>query len=1094
MFRALAALFLFALPASAEDWSAACRSLGSESATERDAAIDLLRKAGPEAAPAIELAAKGDGVAAALAGAVRSARKWDPEAKIGDLNLLAGLDASQETERTAAIYRLTALGSAVAWPAVRRVMEHAGKDARSTVLLALANAPGRDPGWARESCRWLTDPDDTVRASAIQAATRHAGREQLGDFRAALSREQVPGSRQVLRRQIVWLANSLEDLPPFPDSPEDFAEVLSSMASNPASSLRLAAWNALEQRPPAQIPPNFWDDSSRLLSCLGIEEFENRVGGFRWLRRPPVGVRAHMALSLRPEVRRASAAFEDIVPTEVYIGTTLLNDPDPDIRSEALRYLERWDYRRRTEPESERRAGWIRFGAAVRAWLDLSNGAGERTEALPATRALLQLARSSGGAASTAFQALSLAPGPALEALAALETDVDLGTAAKRLRRLLRHGVAPRSLSFGQGLDDPPRLRWTGGGAVDVEDWKRLAHSTDAEEKHFAADMAGGAWDGFDTRDEVGQILRELAADPDQQISQMATVLLAQNAPGLLPDRENVDARDCYARSRREVLAAFQAAMAPGATNDLSRLSLLNLYGSRTLLISTLRAERFSEMNADTWLTMRAEPALVPLLVARAANLEAPANMVWFGALASCSPQGARCVVAFAREAAPPLRGFALEALLSRPWADELSEEAVIRACSAGGKESRASIISALRTGTLRSRPPLRPRVADAVAAMLLDLAASPDGAGELEAIVQSLGSSLAKASIEWRARLRENRRIAALAAGAGVELNDAQVTMERVLLGAPNDRQPAMLRLPAERLETIRLVAMSWVARGRGGDISEAWILNRTQERTSVALLAWAGDDPGSREALLDLRMQVMRWTQAPAVATASMRVADAEAPAEFFGASEVARSRAGGRVLLSRSPALFASLCAAAFRGGLGDDVALARVAPLLGPEALWRLAPVLDSRFPASRILAAQITGRLGSSAPKFATAALRAALAGEAHPAARAAKLAALARLGDERGSDGIRALVSSASPDDRLAATNALAITPTREAVLLLAGLARDDDIPVCTAAENALRSLTRRVYSNDETPWDMRDWARWLAANPDVVLKDPMVP
>ncbi|MEK7467308.1 MAG: hypothetical protein AAB074_07840 [Planctomycetota bacterium] len=1089
MRRALAALFLLALPARAEDLVSLCRQLASESASERSAAIEALRKAGPEADEALETAQVEVG---GLARAVREARRWDPEAKVADVEVFGEVASPEIGKRLIALGRLIGFGSAVSGLAVRRILEACAPADRAACVRCLGNgSAARDRGWAREALREFRNPAREVRSAAAMALAAQAGREQIGDIRLALDRETDREIRSQLWSVLIWTSGSPAELPALPLDPEEFSTVLGWMAGGPSSDLRAAAWRALEKRRPATIPPAFWDEPSRLLRLIGTASYVEELPAQYGPRPLPLGLRSELSDSPSRQARWSVAVNDELSPVEVARVSLFLSDPDFGVRQAALGALERWDRANEQKPESERRAALARIGAAARILIDSAAGLGETQEVEWAVRALLEAGLSSSSGAMIAYPAYWIARARTMAALKELEADKELGDAAKRVRRLLEFRIPPQGVSFGRGMESAPRVRsgWLDG--VDMEGWRRLVRSEEAEERQLAGAMMSDAWDRLDVRHETAADVRRLAEAQDAAVSQPAIAFLASQAPEQLPEREDIDYREAWSRPRPYVLSRLRAALAPGVVLDRQKASLLVTHGDRALVLAAVRAGRFDQAGTELALIAPGgEAGLLPILLPRLADLEAPLSAPWFSALASCSQEGARVVAAIARDASPKVRTVALASLLSRPWADPFSEPIVEAMAASAVEEERKLLRESLRAAPGRNRQPFTPRMADSIASVLLRTAADGGSPAELESLVATLGESISRASSDSRAALARDPAISSIARTYGLEFSPAVSPEVQILAGDRNSRSRGLSRLPARSLKSIRLATWSWLTCGSLNDSSETWALQRSGELTDLALLSFAADEAEWRDSLLQLRRLARRWYYAPIFTpTTSWRMFEVVAPVEFDGNSMLRRNRAVSSSMSKEPSPGFFALCAAAFRGDTGDEVALNAVIPRLGPDAIPRLVPLLNAAPPGVRQSAAKRIGRLGGFAPRFACAALRISLEGESDRAARSAKLAALVRLNDPAGLEALCALASSTDADDRLAAARALEHAPGTNAAGVLATLAEDADFPVRDAAHAALQRMTLREFAPECTPWAVRDWKRWLAENPGTEFR-----
>ncbi|KAF0244966.1 MAG: hypothetical protein FD180_2063 [Planctomycetota bacterium] len=1026
-----------------------------------------------------------------LARSVREARRWDPEGKVPDVEPFGGIASADPAQREASFSRLAFLGSTLAGPAVRRILDAAAPSDRAAYLRSLGAGPGRDRCWAKEAIRALRHPHRDVRAAAAGILMAQAGREQIGDMKVALELETERSIRSSIWYALITTSGAPEHLPALPVDSEEYSTVLGLMASGPTSEMRAAAWSAVANRRPAALPGLFWEEPARLQSLIGTASYITEMPSGYSPRAMTLDIRSLLADSARPQARSSAAINDDFSPVEIARVSTFLFDPDQNVRRCAQAALERWDRSNQQISESERREALARLGAAARTLLDSAVGAGDPSSAGWATKALLAAGRSSSSAATIAYQAIWIAREAAGESLLTLEEDKELGPAAKRVRRLLAFGISPQSVGFGSGLDGAPRVRSGSLQGIDLDAWRALSLSEDGEEKQLAVALLGDAWDRLDMRGEVVADIRRLAESQDSATNLAAIAFLAGQAPEQLPPREEVDYRDVWSRPRSYVISRLRLALAPAGILDRQKTSLFLSHGDRSLLLSAVRAGRFDQPTTEMALTMQGgEVGLLPILISRLADLEAPPNAQWFGALASCSPQGARVVAAVARDADRKIRPFALASLLSRPWADPLAEPIAEALASSENADERKVLLEALRASPGRNRLPCSPRLADSIAALLLRLAPEPGSRADIESLISTLGESLSRATPGSLAALAKEPTISAIARNYGIDYSILPPVEMQVLSGDRNSRYRALSRLPWRSLKSIRLATLSWLTCGNLNDSSETWMLQRSGELADLVLLAWAVDDPESRDELIRLRRLVRRWYYSPPPpAPVSLRLLEAEPPPEFDGNSML-RRRISTAQATSKDPSpSFFSLCTAAFRGSPGDEVALQAVIPRLGPDAIPRLIPLLNATTPGIRQVAARSLGRLGAIAPLFAAAALRASLEGETHRAARSSKLAALVRLKDPSGLEALRPMASSADADDRLTALRALEQAPGAEVATILATLAGDDDFPVREAAHSALQRMTRREYPPDNAPWATRDWKAWMAANPGAEFR-----
>ncbi len=1092
MRRALVLLALLAIHASAEDAAALCDRLSSEAEEERAAAAAQLRLLGAEADAPLASLESSDRPGAALAGAVRAARRWDPERTVDDLEIFQQLASAEQGQRVAGFTRVVLLGSARAGAVARRVLDSFDGWTRDQLISSLGNGPGRDRGWAREALRWSRAPEEGTRSSAAWALSAHAGREHVGDVRIWLEREPDPSTRARLWQVLAWITASPADLPALPANPEEYAAVLELLAGGNSMEFRQLAWRAARKRLPSPLSRAFLQDPVRVQGMLGIDAC---VGLFEFGSRPsamPLDMRRRLGISPRPEARALAAMIEDLSPLEISRAAMFLDDPDYSVRLATLQSLDRWERTGATRSENERLAAFARFGAAVRTLLDAAAGAEAAPDSAWAVRYLLREGGPSATIAATAYQALWTTRSLSSELLRPLEDDKDAGPAAKRIRRLLQLGIPPQGVSLNRGLDSPARVRSGWIPALDLDVWRALVASNDGEEKQLGVSLMGDAWDRMDLRAEIAEDLVKLAADPDAAASQQAIAILSSWSPDRIPEKADLDPREVWYRSRTYVLPRLRAALAPQTPLDRQRAAVLQSHGDRALLLAALRAGRYDQPATEMFLLQRpGEPGLLPIFLQRIEALEAPLTSVpWLAALAACSPEGTRIVAALARQGTRATRPAALATLLMRPWSDFAAEPIVEAAAVSADPAERSVLLQALRLQPGRNRPAYSPRLAESIAALLLRMEKDPADRADLEALVAGLGESLAQVSDATMTALANNKAIAAIARASGVEFSAGSGSIEaQIFAGDRATRNRALSRLPAASLRSVRTAVASWLVCGNLYDYTELYTLDRSNAEADAALLVWAAEDPLNREELLRMRRLIGRWSYyRPAVAgDRSWRIADAEEPREFRGGSARARSRAAGRVGDAPS-AEFAALCAAAFHGCRGDEIALQAVLPRLGPDALPRLAPLLNAKHDAIRSMTARAFGRLGGKAPAFACAALRVSLEGESHRGARAAKLAALQRLGDAAAPGRLGDMAASPDPDERLAAALALPAAGNRGAAAILAGLALDGDFRIRDAAETGLQRLTRRVWPPDVRPWEPRGWSGWLEANPEAPL------
>ncbi len=1091
MRRILAVLALLAIPASAEDAAELCRRLGSEVATESASAVAPLRSAGPEADAALTELAESGRTGAALAGAVRAARKWDPEAAIDDIEIFALLDSPDPVQRAAGFARVVALGSSKCWRVARRIIESSDAGEQPQLISGLGNGPGLDRGWAKEALRWSQADSATARNSAASALAAHAGREQIGEINLWIQREADPGVRRRLWYVLLCTTVSPADFPPLPADPEEYAYVMEVLAGGNAPEVRQVAWDAAEKRLPSPISRAFWQDPARLQQLIGIEEYIELIEPGSRPSLMPLDVRLRMGSSTRPEARALAAGIEDTSPLEIARAGPFLADPEYAVRLSALHSLDRWDRTMPARPERARHEAFERLSLAVRTLMDAAAGASDPGEIRWAVRHLLVAGGPSSSIGATAYQSFWIAREHTAAPLAELESDKDVGPSAKRVNRLLGLGLPPQAVSMSRGLDSPGRVRQGWIEALDIARWRGLLASEDAEEKQLAVSLIGDAWDRLDLRNDLAADLLKLAADTDPAASQAAVGVLAAWSPGQIPERAEIDGREVWFRSRQYVLARLRSSLVPQSPLDRQKAALIQSHGDRALLLSAVRAGRYDQPATEFILIQRpGEAALLPSFLDRIETLNAPLTSApWLSALASCSPAGSRIVAGLAKEGGPKVRPVALSTLLARPWSDSLAEPLVEAAAASADPAERSILLQALRLQPGRNRLPYSKRIAEAVATLLLRLAMAPELRADLEALIVGIGDALSGASEETLSALASNRDISALGRAVGIEYGSPGPVESQIFAGNRTSRERALARLPAASLNSVRIAVVAWLTVGSLFDYTTLYILDRSSAEADAALLVWAAEDPANRDELLRIRRAIRRWSYRPfsyGDAT-SWRVSDAEVPPAFCGDSSKSRSRAAARVGTEPSSE-FMGLCAAAFRGGRGDEIALLAVISRLGPDAIPRLTPLLQASLPGVRVASARAIGRLGPHARPFALAALRSSLDGETHRAARAAKFTALLRLGDAAGAEGMKEMAASRDPDDRLAAAIALPAVANPDSAALLALLSTDDDFRVRDAADASLQRLTRRIRTADTPPWQSQDWPRWLRENPEAPL------
>lgn len=1086
MRRVLPLLLLLPLHAAAGSVEEACARLADAEPQEVRRAVEDLRRAGPEAEGPLRALSESRAPESPLAGAILAARRFDPEFAVPDMEIFQLLSSPDAEARQVGVARAVGLGSIACGRMVSRWMDAASGDDLCRGLRGFISGPGRDPGWAKEALRHLRAPPVQVRELAAAALGHHAVRGYAADIRIAIEKESDRGVRIRLWAALLSATLSPLDLPALPREPEEAASVLSMFAGTYAPELRQVAWPRLTVSLPGTMERWLWDDPARLSRALGPEGalgLARRAGGRARYLTPQV----RLLLGDDPDesVRMTVAAIDGFAPQEVVRGAMFLSDPSESVRLTALRSFDRWARDRQPRPADRRIDDALRLAAALRSCLDSAAGAESPGETAWTVRLLLDAAADSGPAAGAAYHALWLVREAAMPALAGLSGDADLGGAARRVARLLRLGVPPEAAQFPRGLDGAARVRQGLVTGLDAGTWDALASSDDAEERQLALGLIGDAWDRIDGREILEKRLVEIAGGQDAASAQSALGFLLAVRPESAPERQELDAREAWARPRRYLVERLRSSAAATGALDRQKAALIGMLGDRAAVLTALQGGKADDPAVfGSLLQKGGDAAFVPCLLAGFEEAtDSSQGMAWFQALASSGPQGARVVAAFARDASRKSRVLATAVLLARAWCDSLTTPLIEQA--ARDDDARAVLVEALRIAVIRNRPPLRPRSAAALAAVLLVLAKDHASRPDLERIVATLGDGLRDADAATLEALSGNATILELARAARVPLERTGSAVDQIFLGDRLARGRALAQLPGNSLRTFAIGSLSALRCGNLTDFPEYYALEKSGRFADMALLAWAADEPESREELLRIRRYLRRWTGPMTGPGPSIRVVECGVPAEFDGPSVRARQSAAIRAGWGPTAA-FMSLCTAAFRGARGDETALAAVLPRLGPDALPSLLPLLNAPDPGARASVARAIATLGPASPAFARAGLRASLQGENNRAARATKLAALQALGDPEGSEGLRLLAASADPDDRLAAARALDAARGREALEALADLARDEDFGVREAADSTLVSLTGRELPPDTPPWEAADWHTWLRAHPEA--------
>lgn len=1080
-----------------EDWEERCREAAAGTPAVRRAAVEALRKSGPEAEPALAAAATSpDGAISSTAQLILAARRWDPEARLLDIEPLRNLEDATRAGTAEAVRLFSAAGAWRTGGVVARLFERGPREDRPALLEILTLSPGRDPGWAELAARFLRDESPATRRAAALVIRVHGNWRQCPDLREALARETDPPSRLVEWTSLIEIARGPEDLPPLPEDPLLYHAVIGAMGADPERPrMSGAAWVAWKARATVRLPASFGLDPARLAACAGVRALEEAAAASQGIGE--IGPLEAMALagSNRAQARKAALNYHSDSAEILCRAAMLLDDPDHAVREEAEEFLDDMLEAWQEESPDERCARFRVLAAAARLALDQPLGLVSPQETAWAVRALVEAGRASGPAARTAIVILAGMGADGRDALLELEQDPDLGVAAGNARRTFELGLDGSMLDFEEGLDSHPWLNWSDQGIEWVR-WRRAAESADPEDRWFAASLLFNAWDSITHRDELRRLTLQMMSDENPDTAANARQFGQWLFPADLPEEEDLRPGDAWTRPRGYVLSRLRATAGSLSPLDLEQARAIFDRGDRTLVLQAARAGRFASEDMRDLLRNTGEPGLLPLLLQDLAEGNVTNWNNWSTQMAACGSDGCRLLAAVARSSEPQVRWPAIGALLASPWGFESATGPLEELAALEGEEWEAALVNAIATGGLSWRQtPLPRRTADALALAVLRLADSGATPERSRILLRGLGrQSLRNATPELLRDLASRPDLADVAVLSRAWIGPIPDIHERAIRGATWMRGSALELLPGNHLELLRCSILAWVDSGSWREPMEPYRIGATWQEVIVALLDQAARDEPNREALLDQvallrRYSVDRDSSAP---PPSLRVAEAHPHAAFAGDSDQERTEAAFDFLSSPDPWTFAQLCAAGFRGAAGDEIALDAVASRLGPDCLPSLVPLLGNPSPRMRASAASAIARAAGTARPFAVAALRAAATGEPEESARLRLLAALARLEDPDALEQIRALAASDDPDRRLALARALSWCPTRPAARILASFADDADAVVRSEAQGLLVAMTRRVNAEADPPFTRAaGWRGWLEANPAAPLLDP---
>ncbi len=1094
---ALLSLLVTASLAAGEDWEARCREAAAGTPAARKAAVEALRRAGPDAHLALVTATRSDDAdLASVAKLVLAARTWDPGARLLDIEPLRELESATRTGVEEAMTALCAAGAYRSGGVVTRLFERRPREERPGMLAILWRSPGRDPGWAEIAAAYLDDDVCETRIAAATAIRIHGNWRQGADLRKSIGRESDPRASLHKWTALIEISRGPEDLPPLPADPVLYHEVLGAMGADPERPrMCRAAWAAWDRRRTIRLPSSFGFDAQRLAARAGMESLEEaaeRSAGLGDLG--PLEATA-LAGSRSVEARGAVLEYGADSAGSFWRIAALLDDPDYSVRERAEGVLDDMLDAWEDESPGDRREKYRAFAAAARLALDLPLDSCAPEEVAGTVRALVEAGRASAATARLAIVILAGLGADGREALLELQEDPDLGAAAANARRILDLRLDGTILDFEEGLDSRPWLDWSEEG-IDWERWRRAAESPDADDRWFAAALLFNAWDSILHRDEVRKFTLSSLKDDNADTAATARQFGQWMFPADLPDEEDLRPGDAWSRSRGYVLRRLRASATALSPLDIEQSRAIFDRGDRTLVLQAARAGRFASDEIRDLIRSAGEPGLLPLLLQDLSDGNVTNWQSWANQMAACGSDGCRLLGAVARTAEPQLRGTAIAALLASPWGFEAAAAPLEELSRHEGEDWEAALLHAMGMSGLAWREtPLPRRTADALAGALVRIADSGSPPERTRLLVRSLGrQSLRNATPDLLRDLASRPDLADAAVLSRAWIGPIPGIHEQAFRGATWMRGAALELLPGNRLELLRCNVLAWVETGSWREPIEPYRIGATWQEVIVALLDEAARDDSNREAILDQVALLRRYAADadPPATLPSMRIAEAPPHRAFAGESDRERTEAAFEFLASPDPWTFAQLSAAAFRGATGDEIALDAVAPRLGPEALPSLAPLLGNSSPRVRASAASAIARAAGAARPFALAALRAAATPETEESARLRILAALARLEDSSALDQLRAIAASPDPDRRLALTRALAWCPTRPAALILASLADDPDAVVRSEAHQELVTMTQRVNPAADPPFARAaGWRAWFEANPAAPLRDP---
>ncbi|KAF0244967.1 MAG: hypothetical protein FD180_2064 [Planctomycetota bacterium] len=1088
-------LLLVPLTASGEDWEARCRELTGGTPALRRAAQNGLRRAVPEAAAPLAVAAASDDRELANAAAlVVAARKWDPDALLVDLEPLRAVESGGLPEVAEAVAQLVSSGSMRTEEVVGRLIAaRTGEDVAKLLGVLLA-APPRDSGWARVAAGRLLDGNREVRRAAARVIQAHGNWRESVDLRRALTLEKDPSVLADLWRTAVEIARGPEDLPLLPDDPELRFEVLSMMAGDRRRPRMVqAAWQSWNRRRPAMTPDAFAQDAARLVRHGGPGALAEALTDSDWSGDlSPTTMEELSGSPLRQARLSALHRSFDGAPGFAR-AAALLDDPDNELRERADDWLTDnldawWD----DEPR-DRIPKFQRLARAARLAVDSGLGLGTPEETAWAAREIVTAGRASSAMATLAVEMLASMGPDGRDALLELESDPDLGAAAANARRVIDLELFG-GIDYEDGLDSRPWLDWY-AFRVPWNRWKMLSGSDDPVDRWYAAALVGGAWDDINRRQEVREIVRAFTVDEDADVAESARDFARWQAPDLLPQEDDLRPGEAWTRPRGYTLERLRRAADSLTPLNADTARSIFQRGDRALVMKAAHAGRFATDDLREMMFGAGEPGLLPMLVRRFESLEVANWAAWCSQVAACGPDGCRLLSAVARSADIPVRGFAIASLLACPWGSEFAAGAISDLAAQTGEQAEEALVYAVQNGGLAWRATLPRPVADALVRAALRLAAEGSSPDRVRRLVQNFGSqSLRAATPELLQSLAADPGVADAASAARAWIGDLPDINEKVMRGPTWHRSTALELLPGNRVVLLRSLLRAWILAGHHREQVEPYRIRAGWDELCVAILDEAAWDEPNREALMDLRSMIGRYAYGAVgqEAPPSLRPAEAPIPAEFCAPSYADRLSASWSFRTAPTSEGFARLSAAAFRGASGDEVAIDAVSARLGPDALPDILPLLGRPDPLVRAAAATAAGRAAGPAKNVVIAALLSALCTEKVDHTRLRMVAALARFGDHGALAILQELAGSEDPDLRLAVARTLPYSPTFASAAILAPLADDQDAVVREEAVAGLQTMTRREHRFSDPPFGRAaKWIEWLKANPGARLHDP---